>query len=99
MRTVSATVYAIGVPAAAGLAGAGPYSDLGVFVYGDYTSTSEVEGRAIVGGNLGGPSSNYGIALSPAAYSGVDTLMVGGNVGAGRPDRQGRCRAGRRPAH
>ncbi len=73
---------AVAVAASAGAAVAGPYSDLGIFVYGDYYSTSEVEGRAIIGGNLNGPSSNYGIKLNPAAYNGVTTLTVGGNMNA-----------------
>lgn len=67
----------------AGAASAGVLSDWNLIVQTNLTSTSEVEGRTAVGGNLGGPASNYGIKLTPAAnYINTDVLMVGGNISA-----------------
>jgi choice-of-anchor A domain-containing protein len=67
----------------AGAASAGVLSDWNLIVQNNLTSTSEVEGRAAVGGNLGGPASNYGIKLTPAAnYVSTDVLLVGGNITA-----------------
>ncbi len=46
--------------------------------FGDVDSTSEVEGRALIGGDLKGPSSTYFTRpVSPSAYG---ALTVGGNV-------------------
>lgn len=55
-----------------------------LIVLGDLTSSSEVEGRTFVGGNLNGNSSNYLISSSvpPAAYA-VPGLTVVGNVTGG----------------
>ena len=52
-------------------------------VGGNLVSNSEVEGRTLVGGNLSGTASNYGIALTPSsAFSGIDSLIVGGDITA-----------------
>lgn len=65
----------------AGAAGATPIDDYSLIVFGNGTSTSEVEGRALFGGNLGGPASNYGTHLTPASsYLGLEVLGVGGNL-------------------
>lgn len=51
-------------------------------VLGDLTSSSEVEGRTFVGGNLTGNSSNYQIATLPASsYTGAGLVVVGDVVG------------------
>ncbi len=58
-------------------------SDYSLVVTGNLRSSSEVEGRTLVGGDINGisnSSSNYGIHLDAVAYSGVDTLIVGGNI-------------------
>lgn len=66
---------------AGGAANAGIWRDYNLVVLGNLNSTSEVEGRTFVGGNLGGPSSTYGTRLTPAAHwLGVDVLSVAGNV-------------------
>jgi choice-of-anchor A domain-containing protein len=59
-------------------------TDFNLVVGGNLYSTSEVEGRTLVGGNLSGPASNYAVALTPSAsFSDIDTLIVGGNITAG----------------
>ena len=58
-------------------------NDYSLVVTGNLRSSSEVEGRVLVGGDINGinnSSSNYGIHLDAAAYSGVDTLLVGGDI-------------------
>lgn len=57
-------------------------NDWNLVVTGNLTSNSEVEGRAFIGGNLGGPASNYAIKLQPSQWLGQDTLVVGGNINA-----------------
>ncbi|MFC0204403.1 choice-of-anchor A family protein [Novosphingobium soli] len=49
-------------------------------VLGDLTSSSEVEGRTFVGGNLSGNSSNYQIQSLPASSTGTPGLTVVGDV-------------------
>lgn len=57
------------------------FSAFNLVVRTDLDSTSEVEGRTAVGGNLSGTASNYGIALTPpAAFVNIDSLIVGGNL-------------------
>lgn len=69
---------------AAASASADVLHDWNLMVLGNHTSNSEVEGRAFIGGNLGGPASNWAIGLTPpSAWLGVDTLVVGGNITAG----------------
>jgi choice-of-anchor A domain-containing protein len=59
-------------------------STYNLIVLGDLTSSSEVEGRTFVGGNLTGNSSNYEIASSvPASTYTVPGLTVVGNVTGG----------------
>lgn len=51
-------------------------------VLGDLTSSSEVEGRTFVGGNLTGNSSNYLISTLPASsYTGPGLVVVGDVTG------------------
>jgi choice-of-anchor A domain-containing protein/uncharacterized protein (TIGR03382 family) len=72
---VAATVWLQG-------AGAAPINDWNLIVHGNLTSTSEVEGRTLVGGALSG-TSNYGTKLTPAnSFLNVDSLVVGGSVGS-----------------
>ena len=52
-------------------------------VLGDLQSSSEVEGRTFVGGNLSGNSSNYNIAPSNPSPNGQPGLTVVGNVTGG----------------
>ncbi len=64
------------------VAGASAINDWNLIVRHNLSTTSEVEGRTIVGGNISG-TSNYGIKLLPPAnYVNVDSLVVGGTVGA-----------------
>jgi choice-of-anchor A domain-containing protein len=49
-----------------------------LITFGNLTTTSEVEGRTLVGGNLFGNASNYGVALPNS--TGVDVLAVAGNI-------------------
>ena len=67
----------------AGSASASVLNQYNLMVMGNLTSTSEVEGRTFVGGNLGGPASNYATQLNPQAHLLIDTLLVGGNITAG----------------
>lgn len=52
-------------------------------VLGDLTSSSEVEGRTFVGGNLNGNSSNYQIRTLPTSSTGTPGLTVVGDVNGG----------------
>ncbi len=54
-----------------------------LIVLGDLTSSSEVEGRTFVGGNLSGNSSNYQIRTPAASSNGWSGLTVVGNVTGG----------------
>ena len=81
MRQSGVAVGLLAVVALSGSAGAGVLMDYNLVVLGNLTSTSEVEGRTFVGGNLGGPSSTYGTMLTPASnWLGVDVLSVAGNI-------------------
>lgn len=53
-----------------------PLPDYNLVVLGDLESNSEVEGTTFVGGNLNGPSSNYGTRLVGL----TDALVVGGDI-------------------
>jgi len=81
-------LLAIGLIAAAipSLAAASPVvgidalKEWNLIVLGDLTSSSEVEGRTFVGGNLSGNSSNYQIRSVPSSAYAVPGLTVVGNV-------------------
>ena len=71
------------VVATSALAHASLLYDYSLVVSGNLRSSSEVEGRTLVGGDINGisnSSSNYGIHLIAGEYSGVDTLIVGGDI-------------------
>lgn len=77
MRAVLASFAGLIVSAAS----ADSFSSFNLYVGGNLDSTTEVEGRTFVRGNLTGPSSNYATMLTPSSnYQGVDTLLVGGNI-------------------
>ncbi|HWK36533.1 choice-of-anchor A family protein, partial [Sphingomonas sp.] len=54
-----------------------------LIVLGDLTSSSEVEGRTFVGGNLSGNSSNYQISTPAPSPTGQPGLIVVGDVTGG----------------
>lgn len=90
-RSVSLLVSGLSVVLAAtpALAGSGMIAGTDVLrtwnlvVLGDLTSSSEVEGRTFVGGNLNGNSSNYQIQPLPPSSSGTPGLTVVGDVNGG----------------
>lgn len=60
------------------------FTDFNLVTFGNLDSTSEVEGRAAIGGTLSGTASNYGTKLTPAgSFLSTDVLLVGGNISAG----------------
>ena len=63
--------------------GTGILREWNLVVLGDLTSSSEVEGRTFVGGNLSGNSSNYNIKPEEASPNGQPGLIVVGNVTGG----------------
>lgn len=74
----------LGAFASAASAGSSLLYEWNLISLGNVTSTSEVGGRSFIGGNLGGPASNWAYQLTPSsAWLGVDTLVVGGNITAG----------------
>jgi choice-of-anchor A domain-containing protein len=79
---LSATILAL--PAAASpVVGVDALREWNLIVLGDLTSSSEVEGRTFVGGNLDGNSSNYQIKTpAPSTYE-TPGLTVVGNVTGG----------------
>jgi choice-of-anchor A domain-containing protein len=79
---MSATILAL--PAAASpVVGVDALREWNLIVLGDLTSSSEVEGRTFVGGNLDGNSSNYQIRTpAPSSYD-TPGLTVVGNVTGG----------------
>lgn len=78
---VVAVAVAMPVNAATDPLGLDALKTYNLVVLGDLTSTSEVEGRTFVGGNLGGTASNYLISSSvPASNFTVPGLTVVGSV-------------------
>ncbi|MCC2976467.1 choice-of-anchor A family protein [Sphingomonas sp. PL-96] len=76
---VSALVLAL--PAMASpVVGVDALKEWNLIVLGDLTSSSEVEGRTFVGGNLDGNSSNYQIKTPPASSYDTPGLTVVGDV-------------------
>ena len=71
----SATAALAGTPA-----GLDVLREWNLVVLGDLQSSSEVEGRTFVGGNLSGNSSNYNIKASTPSTNGQPGLTVVGNV-------------------
>lgn len=70
-------------PAAAQIAGLGAMKEWNLIVLGDLTSSSEVEGRTFVGGDLSGNSSNYQIKTPAPSPRGTPGLTVVGDVNGG----------------
>lgn len=89
----------LGALASSAVAGSSLLYEWNLIVLGDVTSTAETGGRAFVGGNLAGPASNWAYQLTPpAAWLGVDTLVVGGNITASNLNLQaGNLRLGGSP--
>lgn len=79
------------------LARASFLNDYSLVVSGNLRSSSEVEGRTLVGGHIHGitnSSSNYGIHLNAGEYNGVDTLIVGGDINPTINHNAGHARIG-----
>lgn len=75
---------AIFTPAAAApLSAAAILDQFNLVTFGDLDSTSEVEGRALVGGDLKGSSSTYYTRSSQVAPSAYGALTVGGSITGG----------------
>jgi len=71
----------IAVPSfASTVAGADILREWNLVVLGDLTSSSQVEGRTFVGGNLSGNSSNYNVKQVPASPTEQPGLTVVGDV-------------------
>jgi len=84
ITVVAGTLLATPVIAQSQPLGLTAMSDYNLIVLGDLNSSSEVEGRTFVGGNLTGNSSNYEISSSvPPVTGGVPGLTVVGNVTGG----------------
>lgn len=76
--------FALAAPALAGtVAGTDILREYNLVVLGNLTSSSEVEGRTFVGGNLSGNSSNYNIKPVPVSTNGKPGLTVVGDVNGG----------------
>lgn len=70
-------------PLSTSLSAADALSGFNLVVFGDLDSSSEVEGRAYIGGDLTGTSSNFNIHGGETSPSGLPALVVGGNVTGG----------------
>nr|WP_314464623.1 choice-of-anchor A family protein [uncultured Novosphingobium sp.] len=87
--SLSVAVAAVAFAASPVLASSGMIAGIDVLktwnlvVLGDLTSSSEVEGRTFVGGNLEGNASNYQITALPASSTGTPGLTVVGDVNGG----------------
>ncbi|MBB3911028.1 choice-of-anchor A family protein [Sphingomonas desiccabilis] len=82
IAALSATALAL--PAAASpVVGVDALKEWNLIVLGDLTSSSEVEGRTFVGGNLDGNSSNYQIKTPPPSSYDTPGLIVVGDVTGG----------------
>lgn len=78
----ASTTFAVFVanPASAQVAGIDALKEWNLIVLGDLTSSSEVEGRTFVAGNLNGNSSNYQIRTPAPSPRGTPGLTVVGDV-------------------
>lgn len=80
-RTRTAAAAGIIATALTAAAHAGIVTDYNLFVKGNYTTTSEVDGKSLIGGSVFGPAANFAIKLTPAIdYINTDTLIIGGNL-------------------
>jgi len=80
---ISAAVFAAVPAVASTVAGVDILREWNLVVLGNLTSSSEVEGRTFVGGDLSGNSSNYNIASIPPSTNGQPGLTVVGDVNGG----------------
>ncbi|MGE0665100.1 MAG: choice-of-anchor A family protein [Sphingomonadales bacterium] len=81
LLTAFVLVLACAAPAfAAAVVSTDALREWNLIVFGDVTSSSEVEGRTFIGGNLSGGSSNYMIHTPAASPTGQPGLTVVGNV-------------------
>jgi len=76
----AAALFASAPASAQSVAGLDALRTWNLIVLGDLTSSSEVEGRTFVGGNLNGNSSNYQIANPAPSPLGIPGLTVVGDV-------------------
>ncbi|WP_404482041.1 choice-of-anchor A family protein [Novosphingobium sp. BL-52-GroH] len=84
LAAMAAALVASPVLADAGMiAGTDVLRTWNLVVLGDLTSSSEVEGRTFVGGDLNGNSSNYQIQPIAASSTGTPGLTVVGDVNGG----------------
>jgi len=81
--TVAALTLSVPVIAQELLIGTDALREWNLIVLGDLQSSSEVEGRTFVGGNLTGTSSNYVISSGQASTTGQAGLTVVGDVTGG----------------
>jgi len=100
------TAFMAGLTAALALTAAGPASattviqgmdalhEWNLVVLGDLKSSSEVEGRTFVGGNLSGTSSNYQIRTPAASAAKTPALTVVGDVTGGTKNLTGGATVG-----
>ena len=81
----AALIAAISAPAfgSTDISGTDILREWNLVVLGDLNSSSEVEGRTFVGGDLNGNSSNYNIASIPVSSNGEPGLTVVGDVNGG----------------
>jgi choice-of-anchor A domain-containing protein len=80
MNRTAASVALTACAAFVSTAVAGPFQDWNLVVRNNLTITSEVDGSALIGGNVSG-TSNY--AVQGVTASNGAGLMVGGNIAAG----------------
>ena len=80
---------AITIVASASLAHAGVLSDWNLVVRTNVTSSSEVDGSALIGGQLGGNSSNYAVQ-NVFAPNNVGLAVAGGVIGGNKQVNNGR---------
>lgn len=76
----AAALFAAAPASAQSVAGLDALRTWNLVVLGDLTSSSEVEGRTFVGGNLNGNSSNYQIGTPKPNALGIPGLTVVGDV-------------------
>lgn len=100
------TAFMAGLTVALALTAAGPASattviqgmdalhEWNLVVLGDLKSSSEVEGRTFVGGNLSGTSSNYQIRTPAASAAKTPALTVVGDVTGGTKNLTGGATVG-----
>ncbi|QWC57226.1 choice-of-anchor A family protein [Erythrobacter sp. 3-20A1M] len=94
MASVAVTLLATPAAAAPVITGTDAMREWNLIVLGDLKSSSEVEGRTFVGGNLNGNSSNYQIKQVAPSSNGTPGLTVVGDVNGGTKNLQGGANVG-----